>query len=208
MTVRVKICGITRAEDAALAVELGASALGFVFWPSSPRAVSAAQARSIAAAIPPFVARVGVFVNVAPAEVAAVVRDVGLDAIQLHGDEAVADYGAVGARVIKAVSAETDDDVARAIALPIEATPLVDAADPIKRGGTGQLADWDRAAQIAHRRPILLAGGLHPGNVTTAITRVRPWAVDVSSGVETAPGIKSADRLAAFFAAAQLGGHS
>ena len=112
MTVRVKICGITRAEDAVLAVELGASALGFVFWPSSPRAITPLLARSIARSVPPFVARVGVFVNAPPDEVAAIVRDVDLDAVQLHGDEAVADYEAVGARLIKAVPSETDDDVA------------------------------------------------------------------------------------------------
>ena len=208
MTVRVKICGITRAEDAVLAVELGASALGFVFWPSSPRAITPSLARSIARSVPPFVARVGVFVNAPPDEIAAIVRDVDLDAVQLHGDEVVADYDAVGARLIKAVPSETDDDVVRAVGLPITTTPLVDATDPVRRGGTGQVSNWERAARIASLRPVILAGGLNPGNVMMAIARVRPWAVDVSSGVESEPGIKSASRLAAFFAAAEQGGQA
>jgi len=199
--VRVKICGITRAEDAALAVELGASALGFVFWPDSPRCVSVEHAREIAAMVPPFVARVGVFVDASPEEVARIVRAVRLDAVQLHGDEPVGRYLSWDTRLIKAVRLDSDDAVDRAADLPVHVTPLVDAAYMIRRGGTGQIADWDRAAALSLRRPIMLAGGLVADNVIGAIRKVRPWAVDVSSGVESAPGVKSAERMTQFFQA-------
>jgi phosphoribosylanthranilate isomerase len=198
--VRVKICGITRPEDAALAVTCGASALGFVFWPSSPRAIDVDQARAIASEVPVFVARVGVFVDAPPREVARIARAVDLDAVQLHGDEPVADYASAAARIIKAVRLESAADVDRAAALPSAIAVLVDAADRVKRGGTGRMANWDLAAALSARRPIMLAGGLDAMNVRDAIDQVRPWAVDVSSGVEKGPGVKSADRLAAFFA--------
>lgn len=201
MRVRVKICGITRQEDAALAVELGASALGFVFWSDSPRCVSVEHAREIAAAVGPFVARVGVFVNAPPEEVGRIVRAVRLDAVQLHGDEPVGRYLSWDTRVIKAVRLTSEDDVERAADLPRHVTPLVDAADAIRRGGTGQLADWDQAAALSLRRPIMLAGGLVADNVIGAIRKVRPWAVDVSSGVEAAPGVKSVERMTHFFQA-------
>jgi phosphoribosylanthranilate isomerase len=199
--VRVKICGLTRREDAALAVRHGASAVGLVFWPSSPRAVSIDQARAISSEVPLFVARVGVFVDATPREVERIARAVGLDAVQLHGDEDLAEYASVAARVIKAVRLESAADVDRAAALPPAVTLLVDAADRAKRGGTGTVANWDLAAALAARRPIMLAGGLDATNVGRAIARVRPWAVDVSSGVEARPGVKSPARLAAFFAA-------
>ncbi|HUL73010.1 MAG TPA: phosphoribosylanthranilate isomerase [Vicinamibacterales bacterium] len=201
MRPRVKICGITRVEDAALAARLGADALGFVFWPESPRAISPAAARLVAAAVPPLVARVGVFVNASPAEVADVARRVGLDAVQLHGDEPAEAYASVPARLIKAVVLHDEGDVDRAAALPPHVTPLVDAADRAQRGGTGRLADWQRAADLARRRPVMLAGGLTAENVADAIRLVRPWAVDVSSGVETTPGVKNAERLTRFLAA-------
>jgi phosphoribosylanthranilate isomerase len=206
MTPRIKVCGITRAEDASAAVGLGAAALGFVFWSRSPRAVSVQAAREIAGAAPPFVARIGVFVDASADDVARIAEDVGLDGIQLHGDERVDSYGAVKPRLIKAVTLESDDDVERAAALPAHVTVLVDAADRLRRGGTGTVADWTQAAALAARRPVILAGGLNAANVTEAIRRVRPWGLDVSSGVETAPGVKSADRLAAFFAAVAAAG--
>jgi phosphoribosylanthranilate isomerase len=201
MRPRVKICGMTRAGDAALAVQMGADAVGFVFWPESPRAVTPDVARAIAATVPPLVARVGVFVNAPAREVTEIVRSVGLDAVQLHGDEPVDAYASVPARIIKAVVLESAADVERAAALPAHVTPLVDAADRIRRGGTGSLADWSYAAELAGRRLVMLAGGLTAENVAEAVRVVRPWAVDVSSGVETTPGVKSAERLAQFFAA-------
>jgi phosphoribosylanthranilate isomerase len=197
--IRVKICGLTRAEDAALAVALGADAVGFVFWPASPRAVSIPAVRRIVARLPPFVTRVGVFVDASPAEVAAAVAEAGLDAVQLHGDESPADYAGVGARIIKGLALDSDAALAAATTLDERVTPLIDAADRIRRGGTGQRADWDRAATLAGRRPILLAGGIRPDNLAAAVRAVRPWAVDVSSGVEEAPGVKSADRLRDLF---------
>ena len=198
---RVKICGITRAEDAALAVRLGASALGFIFWPDSPRAVTVETARAIARLVPPLVARVGVFVNAPVETVAVTTQEVGLDAVQLHGDEPVSDYRAVPARLIKAVTLVDDHDVRTAADLPPHVTPLVDVLDLVRRGGTGRTVDWTRARDLAARRFVILAGGLTPENVRAAVDLVDPWAVDVSSGVESAPGIKSPERLARFFAA-------
>ena len=196
---RVKICGLTRREDAALAVSLGADAIGFVFWPRSPRAVDPSDARALHAGLPPLVSRVGVFVDASPADVADVVRRAGLDVVQLHGDEPVDAYAGVGVRVVKVASLVTPDDVEHVLAWPGEITPLVDAVDRQRRGGTGRLADWALAARVAAERPMLLAGGLAADNIAEAIARVRPWGVDVSSGVEEAPGIKSPARLRAFF---------
>lgn len=195
---RMKVCGLTRAADAALAVELGADALGFVFWSTSPRAVSREAARAVHATLPPFVARVGVFVDASPDDVASTVREVGLDVVQLHGDEPAEAFARVGARIVKVATLEGDDDVRRVVGWPGWVMPLVDAVDRDRRGGTGRLADWARAAQVAAARPTLLAGGLTAANVGEAIRRVRPWGVDVSSGVEEAPGVKSPERLRAF----------
>ena len=198
---RVKICGLTRAADAELAVELGADAVGFILWQGSPRTVTADRAREIARALPPFVTRVGVFVNRPPVEVAALADEIGLDVVQLHGDEQVGDYADACRRLIKNMALTGDDAVAAARALPAHVMPLVDAFDPVRRGGTGRMADWSRAAALARGRRVMLAGGLTSDNVGDAIKTVRPWAVDVSSGVEDEPGIKSADRMRRFFAA-------
>ena len=201
MRTRVKICGITRREDAALAVELGADALGFVFWPGSPRALTSDLARSIAGTLPRSVTRVGVFVDPLPDDVAWLVESVGLDSVQLHGRESAERFEWIGAAMLKAVRLDTDADIERAADLPDFVTPLVDAGDRMRPGGTGRLADWRRAARLAARRPIMLAGGLVPDNVAAAIREVRPWAVDVSSGVERYPGVKDADRMTQFFQA-------
>lgn len=198
MRTRVKICGITRAEDAGLAVAAGADAIGFVFWPRSPRVVTAAQAGAIWTT-GALVARVGVFVNESPATVRTIVREARLTAVQLHGDERVDDYVDCGAPLIKAVSLSDEASVARAAGLPTNVTVMVDASDHVKRGGTGQLANWAQAASLARARPIILAGGLTPANVADAIRQVAPWAIDVSSGVESRPGIKTAAALAALF---------
>ena len=200
MRTRVKICGITRPEDAALAVELGADAIGFVLWPASPRTVTAGQAGAIDTT-GAFAARVGVFVNASANEVAEAVRVARLGAVQLHGDEAATDYSTVGAPLIKAVTLAGSDDVARALALPAEITVLVDASDRTKRGGTGRLADWSLAKEVSDVRPVILAGGLSASNVEDAIRAVRPWGIDVSSGVEEAPGVKSPQRMRELFAA-------
>jgi phosphoribosylanthranilate isomerase len=133
-------------------------------------------------------------------DLARIVEDVGLDAVQLHGDEAVALYEHLRCPLIKSVALADDDAVLAALSLPKPVTPLVDAGDHQRRGGTGRTADWGRAAVLARQRPIMLAGGLTPENVADAVRQIRPWAVDVSSGVEASPGVKNADRLRRFFA--------
>jgi phosphoribosylanthranilate isomerase len=163
--------------------------------------VTAARAGEIAALLPAGLQRVGVFVDADPGEIAAVQSHVALDVVQLHGAEPPDRWPGAGASVFKMTAAVTDEDVKRAIGWPAHVVPLVDAADAARRGGTGQLADWSRAARLAAARPIVLAGGLTPENVGAAIRQVRPWAVDVSSGVEDRPGIKNAARMAAFLAA-------
>jgi phosphoribosylanthranilate isomerase len=199
---RVKICGIRRLEDALLAAELGASALGFVFWPSSPRFLDPYRARPIVAALPPFVTTVGVFVDEPEAYVSGVARLLNLGAIQLHGQERVEPYAQGSYRVIKAVAvADGGDCLAAVKAVPARATVLLDAHDPVKRGGTGRTIDWTQAASASRVRPIILSGGMNADNVRAAVDAVRPYAVDVSSGVESSPGVKDPDKLRALFAA-------
>lgn len=201
MTLPVKICGITRFDDAALAARLGAACVGFVFWSQSPRFVEPAAAAEILAALPPHVAGVGVFVDQTPEEVNAIADRVGLGAVQLHGDESMADCARCRRRVIKAVrlSAESTGDAVDAV-WP-EATVLLDAFDPARRGGTGLQVDWSLAAQIARRRRTILSGGLRADNVGEAMRHVAPYGLDVSSGVESQPGIKAPERMRAFFEA-------
>lgn len=200
MRTRVKICGITRAQDATAAVHAGADALGFVMWPGSPRQVTPAQAFRIAREVPALVTRVGVFVNASPRAVAAAVRAAGLHAVQLHGDEDPERYRSCGAALIKAVSLTDAADVKRALGYADDVTVLVDARDIVKRGGTGRLANWSLARRVSRARPVLLAGGLDATNVGSAIRAVRPWGVDVSSGVETAPGRKSPRKIVTIMA--------
>jgi phosphoribosylanthranilate isomerase len=198
MRTRIKVCGITRSDDAGRAVELGVDALGFVFWPGSPRCVTLRQATRIAGALPPFVATVGVFVNQPLDEIRTVAAGVGLSAIQLHGDESPDAWASVPGRCIKAVGVGAGFDAAAVAAWPAGIWPLLDAHDPARRGGTGRAVDWDIAAEMSRTRRIILAGGLDASNVGDAIARVRPFAVDVSSGVEREPGVKDRDRLRAF----------
>ena len=197
----IKICGITRCEDAALAVRLGAACVGFVFWPQSPRFVEPAAAADILAALPPHVAGVGVFVNQAIDEVNAIADRVGLGAVQLHGDEPVAACVRCSRRVIKAVRLSAGSTPDAVDAVWSKATVLLDAFDPVRRGGTGRLVDWTLAARIAHRRRTILSGGLRAENVGEAVRRVAPYGLDVSSGVESRPGIKAPERMQAFFEA-------
>jgi len=197
----VKVCGITRLEDAAASVDAGAGAIGFVFWPDSPRFVDPYRARAIAATLPPFVTAVVLFVNQALSHVNAVAALVRLGAVQLHGDETPSFAAGVSAPVIRALP------VGAAAAWPDGTTLLLDAHDPVKRGGTGRTIDWTAAADLAARRRVLLAGGLTPDNVADAIARVRPFGIDVSSGVERAPGIKDHQRLRALFEAVHATGH-
>jgi phosphoribosylanthranilate isomerase len=200
MRTRVKICGLTRFEDAELAVQLGADAIGFVFWSGSPRAVTPDAVREIVRHLPAFPVRVGVFVNASPHEVARAAEIARLDAVQLHGDEDVHHFLDLAPRLIKAVDVGSESALDAAQRLPERVVTLVDAVDPARRGGTGTVADWTSAARLARRRPVMLAGGLTDENVGQAVVAVRPWAVDVSSGVEWTPGLKSPDRMRAFFA--------
>lgn len=193
----MKFCGMTRVADAWAAADLGAAAIGFIFAPASPRAITAEAARAIAVTLPPFLQRVGVFVDAPVAEVRRIAEHVGLDAVQLHGRETVAEAAAAWPRVIKALARDRDP-LAEAEAWPEAVTLLVDAASGDAPGGTGQLADWPAAAALATRRRLVLAGGLTADNVGEAIAIVRPYAVDVSSGIETRPGEKSVARMRAF----------
>jgi phosphoribosylanthranilate isomerase len=193
----MKFCGITRLEDGWAAADLGAAAIGFVFAPTSPRAITPEAARAIAVKLPPFLHRVGVFVDVPAADLRRVAGHVGLDAVQLHGRETPADAASAWPRVIKALARDADPSTAAEV-WPEDVTLLVDAATGDALGGTGQLADWPAAAALARRRRLVLAGGLTADNVGEAIAIVRPYAVDVSSGIETRPGEKSVARMRAF----------
>lgn len=199
MSVKVKICGITRTADARLAATLGASAIGIVFWPESPRYIEPDRARAIVAELPDGVVPVGVFVNQSVEHVAAIARKTGIGAVQLHGDENPADFANLGLRVIKSVAVGEGFDAARVAAIPASVTVLLDAHDPIRRGGTGRTIDWGAAAEVAAARDTVLSGGLTAENVREAIAQVRPYMIDVSSGVESAPGIKDPARLRALF---------
>jgi phosphoribosylanthranilate isomerase len=208
MSVLVKVCGITQAADAAEAVALGAAAIGFVFWPRSPRYIEPGRAGDIVATLPSGVLAVGVFVDAAPDAVARIVEAAGLGAVQLHGDEDAARYVGSAPRIVKAVAVRDGIDLSAVVdAVPPAVTVLLDAHDPVRRGGTGRTIDWAAAAAVASSRPVILSGGLHAGNVSAAVEAVRPHAVDVSSGVERAPGVKDPARLRAFFEALRpLGG--
>lgn len=201
MNVRVKICGVRRLEDALLAAELGASAIGFVFWPESPRFVDPYRAKRIVAALPPFVATVGVFVDQPAEHASSVARLLNLAAIQLHGDEDPAPFLRTGYRVIKSRPVTGTFDTEAVGRIPPAVTILLDAHDPVRRGGTGQTIDWSVAARVAASRRTILSGGLTPANVRAAVEQVRPYAIDVSSGVESAPGVKDPAKLRAVFAA-------
>lgn len=208
MKVRVKVCGLTRAEEARLAVSLGASALGFIFYPRSPRYVEPEKARRIVAALPPLVTTVGVFVNEAPEEVARIVSEVGLDLVQFHGEESPEICARFFPKVIKAVRLRGREDLARikayrGVVRAVLLEPYVEGLP----GGTGRTLDWDLACEArAFGLPIILAGGLGPENVREAVLKVRPYAIDVNSGVEKAPGRKDPEKLRALFRALVGGG--
>ncbi|MBI5069368.1 MAG: phosphoribosylanthranilate isomerase [Deltaproteobacteria bacterium] len=201
-SVRVKICGITRLEDALAAAELGADALGFNFWPGSKRHVDPETAQAIVGRLPPFVTPVGVFVNQEPTEVLHLCALSRVTVVQLHGDEEPRDCAGHVMPVIKAFRVSGPADLAPIPRYHRAAAILLDAPGD-GYGGSGQTFDWALARQATGGKPILLAGGLTPDNVAAAVRAVRPWAVDVASGVESAPGIKDHDKLARFIRAAK-----
>jgi phosphoribosylanthranilate isomerase len=201
--VRSKICGITRVEDALAAVEAGADAIGLVFYAKSPRAVDIEQAKAIVAALPPFVTSVGLFVDMPRETLQALLREVPLDLLQFHGDESPADCEGFARPYIKALRVRADQDVARMMAPYSGACGiLLDTFVEGVPGGTGAAFDWSLVPREACK-PIILAGGLTPDNVAQAIAQVRPYAVDVSGGVEAAKGIKDAGKIKAFLQAVQ-----
>ena len=216
----VKVCGITRLQDADQAADHGASAIGFIFWPGSPRYISPEDARAIVRRKAAGLRTVGVFVDEAVERVQQIAEVVGLDLVQLHGNETAADVRAaqlklrpggnprasVGRGFSRAV------EVIKAVALngsaPVDLSGfdddvliLLDAHDPARHGGTGRTIDWAAARDVASARRTILAGGLTPDNVGAAVAAVEPYGVDVSSGVESAPGVKDAMRLKRFFEA-------
>jgi len=216
----VKVCGITRLQDADQAADHGASAIGFIFWPGSPRYISPEDARAIVRRKAAGLRTVGVFVDEAVERVQQIAEVVGLDLVQLHGNETAADVRAaqlklrptgdpqvsVGRGFSRAV------EVIKAVALngsaPVDLSGfdddvliLLDAHDPARHGGTGRTIDWAAARSVASARRTILAGGLNPDNVGAAVAAVEPYGVDVSSGVESAPGVKDAMRLKRFFEA-------
>jgi phosphoribosylanthranilate isomerase len=205
--VKIKICGITNQEDAALAVAAGADAVGFVFYRKSPRAAEPAVVRAIVAGLPPFVLPVGVFVNEDASVVRNVMDDCGLALAQLHGDETAVYCQALGRPVLKALRLKDRGSFLALAELQGRANVrgfLIDAHSEQAYGGTGMTADWTLAAEAARSTPIVLAGGLTPANVAQAIQAVRPYGIDVSSGVEVGPGKKDPVKLKAFIEAARL----
>jgi phosphoribosylanthranilate isomerase len=192
--VKTKICGITKIEDALSAVEAGADALGFVFFEKSPRNISPEQAAGIIRRLPPFVQTVGLFVNEELSVINRIADQCGLDVVQLHGDETPQFCTAVKRRVIKAFRVKDSSCLDRIVQYEVSAC-LLDAWSPAAYGGTGETFNWEIAAAAAADNCIILAGGLTPDNVAEAVKSVRPYAVDVSSGVESAPGIKDREKI-------------
>jgi len=202
MPTRVKICGLTRLEDAQRAVELGAAALGFNFYPPSPRYIEPAAARAIVRQLPPFVTAVGVFANETDAcHVISLARQAGVAAVQMHGPGFPALHELLSAYTLVVAVAVREGFKPEELGRFKPSAYLLDAFDPDRLGGTGKTFDWNVAREALHYGPIILAGGLTPENVAQAVREVRPFAVDVASGVESAPGIKDPAKLRAFFAA-------
>jgi phosphoribosylanthranilate isomerase len=195
---RVKICGITRAQDAIAVVQSGADALGLVFYPKSPRYVTPEQARQIASAVAPFVTVTGLFVNAPVDSVREVLARVPLGLLQFHGEESNDQCNCFGLPFIKSIPMRSGTDLlSRMSAYPDAAGFLLDAWQPETHGGGGIAFDWQQIPEGIHT-PLVLAGGLTPGNVATAIRTVKPYAVDVSTGVERDKGIKSREKIEAF----------
>lgn len=201
---KIKICGITDLNDALLASEYGADAVGFVFAPS-PRKISVQKASKICSKLPPFVSKVGVFVNQSARFINNTAKICGLDYVQLHGDESPAFCRKIKAPVIKAFRVGAGFSPAQAARYKVAAV-LLDAFSPGSYGGTGRTFDWGVAVRVKKTGlPLILSGGLAPGNIASAIRAVRPWAVDLSSGVEKSPGRKNASKMKKAVAIAKRG---
>jgi phosphoribosylanthranilate isomerase len=208
MRTRIKICGITRAEDALAAVRLGADAIGLVFYPPSPRSVTLDQARAIVSVLPPFVTVVGLVVDESRERLQELMAAVRIDLLQFHGNESPAACNTPGRPWIKAIRMREGIDLPAVHREYREASALLlDAYEPGMPGGTGSRFDWERIPPSMASN-IILAGGLNPDNVEAAIHRVRPYAVDVSGGVEASKGIKDAGKIAAFIEGVKRGDNS
>jgi phosphoribosylanthranilate isomerase len=193
--IRVKICGITRYEDARLAANLGADALGFIFYKKSPRFITPVKAREIIRRLPPFITRVGVFIDEEPSIVAQTIVAAGLDTVQFHGSESPEYCRRFTCSVIKTFSVQPGFDIAVLDDYKVSGL-LLDTWDAKARGGTGKTFDWETAKLLTARRDnIILAGGLGPSNLADALETVHPYAVDLNSGVEIRPGEKNPQKL-------------
>ena len=200
---RVKICGITRIEDALAAVNAGADAIGLVFYAPSPRCVTIAQAQQIVAALPPFVSVVALFVNATIAEIETILAQVRIDIVQFHGDETPAQCQQINLPYYKAIRVKAESNLLQ-YALEFESAKalLLDTYTEAAFGGTGHVFDWNLIPKNM-TKPVILAGGLVPENVALAIRQVRPYAVDVSGGVEQSKGVKDTAKITAFMHAVE-----
>jgi phosphoribosylanthranilate isomerase len=201
--VSVKICGITTVEDARVAVAAGADALGFVFYPPSPRYVTPEQARRIIRTLPPFITTVGLFVDVPAETVHEIAGRCGLDRVQLHGQETPEFCRRIAPPVIKAFRIKNASSLAHLPEYEVSAFLLDAYVEGALPGGTGASFAWELAAQAKPYGPVILAGGLTPENVAAAVVRIRPYGVDVSSGVEQSPGVKDPIKMRHFIACAK-----
>ncbi|KQC08515.1 MAG: hypothetical protein APR62_04670 [Smithella sp. SDB] len=196
---QVKICGITNSQDALAVAKCGAAALGFIFYPPSPRYVKPEDAKKIISSLPDKLVRVGVFVNEKPEEIKRVMEYCALDMIQLHGDESM-DFcrNFPTSIIIKAIELKNYDDVTRALSYNVSAI-LIDRRHAGLYGGTGKKSNWELACRIKNKKPLILSGGLNAENVAEALKAVAPNALDINSGVEKAPGVKDHTKLAQIF---------
>jgi len=195
--IKVKICGTTSLKDAFLAVESGADAIGFIFYKMSPRNISQKEAKEIILQLPPFIETVGVFVNETSDKINRIAEQCKLNSIQLHGEESPALCRRVKRKVIKAFRVKNADSL-KSIASYDVSGFLLDSYNDGSKGGSGQVFDWNLALRVKKQGPVILAGGLNPYNVFTAIHRVKPYGVDVCSGVEKSPGIKDHEKIREF----------
>ena len=198
--VRVKICGTTSLKDALLAVESGADAVGFIFYMQSPRNISQKDVKEIVAQLPPFVESIGVFVNETSDKINRIAEQCRLTAVQLHGDESPAFCRRIKRRVVKAVRVKDAESLKGMSDFDVSGF-LLDAYNEESRGGTGRVFDWNLALRAKKQGPVIIAGGLNPYNVYTAIHRVKPYGVDVCSGVEKSPGVKDPEKISEFIKA-------
>ena len=206
MPIRVKICGITCLDDALVAVEAGADALGFMFYPPSPRSIRPDEVRRIVEQLPPFVARVGVFVNADEQHIRLIVREAGIDTVQLHGKEPVELCRSLAPLPVMKAFRMEGPGALNALTPYTGCAWLLDSYVAGVFGGTGQTFNWDLACEAVRRGgKVVLAGGLTADNVARAVAAVSPYGVDVSSGVETSPGKKDPDKVRAFVRAAKTG---